>query len=49
MDSIAARDKARMESIYERIGLSGIETVEELGERKASRSYVEEEEPEVKA
>lgn len=49
MNSIAARDKARMESIYERIGLSGIETVEELGERKASRSYVEEEEPEVKA
>lgn len=49
IDSIAAKDKARMEAIYERIGLSGVETVEELGERKASHAYVEETQPEEKA
>ena len=38
LESIAQKDKARMEAIYERLGLTGVETVEELGDRKLSRS-----------
>jgi hypothetical protein len=42
LESIAVKDKERMENIYERLGLSGVQTVQELGDRKLSTAHVEE-------
>lgn len=42
IDSIAEKDRLRMQRINERLGIAGAETVEEVAERKFSTAHVDE-------
>lgn len=45
MDSIAEKDKARMQRINEQLGIAGAQDVEEIADRKASQVTHSEEKP----